>query len=120
MDTRKPSEEKRHLNYFPPEANKEYNNKQSLYDYLLASNYGHFDETAITFGDLKITYGELHENIDKYARALYKKGVRKGDIIGLCLANSPEAIYLFYAINKLGAVTCQLNPMDNSFKIMKK
>lgn len=119
MDTMKPSEERKHLSYFPPESNRVYDNKQNLYDYLLEKNKGHFDEVAITFGNLKITYGELHDNIDKYARALYKKGVRKGDIIGLCLANSPEAIYLFYAINKLGAITCQLNPMDNSFKIMK-
>lgn len=119
MNAKKPSEAKKHLLYYPSEANREYNNKQSLYDYLLEKNKGHFQEIAITFGDLKITYEELHENIDKYARALYKKGIRKGDIIGLCVANSPEAIYLFYAINKLGAVICQLNPMDNAFKIMK-
>ena len=115
----KPSEAKKHLDYFPKEANKEYNNNQNLYDYLLEKNKNHFNEVAITFGDLKVTYEELHDNIDKYARALYKRGVRKGDIIGLCLANTPEAIYLFYAINKLGAITCQLNPVDNAFKIMK-
>lgn len=119
MNNKKPSEERKNLLFFPDEANRIYNNKQNLYDYLLQKNQGHFDEIAITFGNLKITYSELHERINEYATALYKKGVRKGDIIGLCLANSPEAIYLFYAINKLGAITCQLNPTDNAFKIMK-
>lgn len=115
----KPSEEKKHLLYFPKESNRKYNNTQNLYEYLLEKNAGHFNDVAITFGNLKVTYEEMHQRIDEYARALYKKGVREGDIIGLCLANTPEAIYLFYAINKLGAITCQLNPTDNAFKIMK-
>ena len=114
-----PSQEKKHLGFFPKESNRVYNNKQSLYEYLLEKNKEHFNDVAITFGNMKISYEELHDRIDVYARALYRRGVRKGDIVGLCLANTPEGIFLFYAINKLGAVTCQINPMDNAFKIMK-
>ena len=114
-----PSEERKHLSFFPPEASRIYNNKQNLYSYLYDKNHGHFNDVAITFDKYRITYEELHSRIDEYAKALYVKGVRQGDIVGLCLANTPEAIYLFYAINKLGAITCQINPMDNSYKIMK-
>ncbi len=114
-----PSEEKRHLNFFPPESNRVYDNKQSLYSYLLEKNKQYFNNVAITFGKDQITYEELHTRIAEYAKALYVRGVRAGDIVGLCLANTPEAIYLFYAINKLGAITCQINPMDNAYKIMK-
>ncbi len=114
----KPSMEKKHLNYFPKESNRIYDNKQSLYEYLLEKNKNHFSEIAITFGNLKYTYEELHSKIDEYAKALYVAGISKGDVVGLCIANSPEAIFLFYAINKLGAVTCQINPMDNWYKIM--
>ena len=47
------------------------------------------------------------------------QGARKGDVIALCVANTPEAVFLFYAINKLGAVACMINPTDNAYKIMK-
>lgn len=114
-----PSQEKKHLEFFPPESNRVYNNNQNLYDYLLDQNKGHFNEVALTFGQLTITYEELHTRIDEYAKALYLKGVRKGDIVALCIANTPEAVFLFYAINKLGAITCQINPMDNAYKMMK-
>ena len=114
-----PSLEKKHLSYFPAESNRVYDNKQNLYQYLFEKNQGHFSDIAITFGKKQFTYEELHTRIDEYARALYYKGIRKGDIVGLCLANTPEAVFLFYAINKLGAITCQINPADNSYKIMK-
>lgn len=114
-----PSQEKKHLSYFPAESNRLYDNRQNLYEYLLEKNQRHFDDVAVTFGKQSISYEELHERIEEYARALHNRGIRKGDIVGLCLANTPEAIYLFYAINKLGAVTCHINPMDNAYKIMK-
>ncbi len=55
---------------------------------------------ALKFGNLNITYEELHTRIDEYARALYKRGVRENDIIAVSVANTPEAIYLSYALNK--------------------
>lgn len=43
------------------------------------------DYTVLTFDNRKITYEEMHDRIKKYARILYKRGVREGDVIGFVL-----------------------------------
>ena len=83
------------------------------YNYLLNQNQGFMDYTALTFQDRKITYEELHESIEKYARILYKKGVRAGDKIGVCTLNTPESVYLIYALDLLGAIVIGFSPFDN-------
>ena len=89
------------------------------YDFLLERNKSHMRETALTFGKKNISFEELHEKIDEYARALYHYGVRKGDHIGACVANTPESVYLIYAINKLGAVMVGLSPLNNEYKMAR-
>ena len=93
----------------------------SRYDYLLKSNEGYMNYTALTFGDRKITYEELHERIWEVARALYKKGIRKGDRIGVCLENTPEAVYVIYALGIIGATVFGLNIFNfkNPYKMMR-
>lgn len=89
------------------------------YNYLLNKNQGFMDYTALTFQDRKITYEELHESIEKYARILYKKGVRAGDKIGVCTLNTPESVYLLYALDLLGAIVIGFSPFDNKERIRK-
>ena len=91
----------------------------SKYDYMLENSKNHMDNIALTFEDRKITYEELFESIDKYAKLLYKKGVRQGDLIGICALNTPESVYLLYALNKLGAVVIGYSPFDNKEKVEK-
>lgn len=89
----------------------------SKYDYMLENSKNHMNNIALTFEDRKITYEELFESIDKYAKLLYKKGVRQGDLIGICALNTPESVYLLYALNKLGAVVIGYNPFDNKERV---
>ncbi|MBQ6678186.1 MAG: hypothetical protein IJM71_09075, partial [Clostridia bacterium] len=49
--------------------------KGNEYDFLLERNKSHMRETALTFGKKNISFEELHEKIDEYARALYHYGV---------------------------------------------
>ena len=93
------------------------NPNMSKYDYMLENSKNHMNNIALTFGDRKITYEELVESIDKYAKVLYSKGIRKGDLIGICTLNTPEAVYLIYALNKLGAVVVGYSPFDNEERI---
>ena len=86
----------------------------SQYDYLLECNKNYMDYIALSFGDRKITYEELHDRIDKYARLLYKKGIRAGDIIGFSSYNTPEAVYLLWALKKIGAVVAGFNPLEQT------
>ena len=52
------------------------NYNKTQYEYMLEQNKNHMNEIALSFGDRKITYEELHDKIDKYSRLLYKRGVR--------------------------------------------
>ena len=95
------------------------NHNQTKYNYMLENNANHMNSIALTFENKKITYEELHERINQYAKALYKKGVRKGDLIGVCTLNTPESVYLLYALNLLGAVVVGYSPFDNKERIKK-
>ena len=78
----------------------------SIYQYLknrsLENNYN--SNVALEYFGTKISFGELFRQIDKTARALRSQGVRRGDVVTVLSANIPEAIYSFYALNKIGAV----------------
>lgn len=89
------------------------------YNYLLHQNQKYMDYTALTFADRKISYEELHDRIEKYARVLYQKGIREGDIIGVCALNTPESVYLLYALDIIGAVVVGFSPLDNKNKIKR-
>lgn len=95
------------------------NPNQKKYDYLLEQNENFMDLIALSTFDRKITYEEMHESIQKYARLLYKKGVREGDVIGVCALNVPESVYLLYALDIIGAIVVGFSPLDNKYKIKK-
>ena len=60
------------------------NINETKYNYMLEQNKDYMDLTALSFGDRRITYEEMHDRIEKYVRLLYSKGVRQGDVIGIC------------------------------------
>lgn len=95
------------------------NANNSKYNYMLEQNKKYMNYNALTFGDRKITYEEMHDRIEKYVRMLYSKGVRNGDIIGVCALNTPESVYLLYALDIIGAVVVGYSPLDNKEKIKK-
>lgn len=64
---------------------------------------------AILFKRKKITYRELGERVDKLASGLMRKGVTKGDRIGILLGNCPEFIVSYFAILKMGGIVVPLN-----------
>ena len=91
----------------------------SIYQYLknrsLENNYN--SNIALEFFGTKITYGEFFKMIDKTARALRSQGVRRGDVVTVLSANIPEAIYSFYALNKIGAVANMVHPLSGENEI---
>ena len=93
------------------------NPNQSKYNYMLENSMNHMNNIALTYGNKKISYEEMFESINRYAKLLYSKGVRKGDLIGICTLNTPEAVYLIYALNKIGAVAIGYNFFDNKERI---
>ena len=77
----------------------------SMYDFLRINDEQNLDKIALNYLDKKYTYKELFEKIDTYAKALINLGVKKGDVVAIAMPSTAESIFLFYALNKIGAVS---------------
>lgn len=82
----------------------------SAYDYMKHYNINNLLYNAINYMGNIITYKELLDKIDEVTKSLINLNVKSGDVVTLIMANIPENIYLFYAINRLGAVANIIDP----------
>ena len=115
----KPSEMNLNSAFYSQEALDAKKPHDTGYNFLYERNKPYMSDVALSFDKKKITYEEMHTRIDEYAKALYKRGVRKGDFIAFSAANTPEAIYISYALNKLGAIECPISPLSNEYKMLQ-
>jgi long-chain acyl-CoA synthetase len=78
----------------------------------LTRSAGNFpNNTALNYMGKKITYRELNELVNRFAKALLDLGVKPGDKIAVCLPNIPQVIISNLAIFRIGAVAVQNNPL---------
>ncbi|NYE57855.1 long-chain-fatty-acid--CoA ligase [Carboxydothermus ferrireducens] len=66
---------------------------------------------ALIFYQKEITYGELKLYTDLLAAALARDGVKKGDRVALMSPNTPQYVITYLAVQKIGAILVQVNPM---------
>jgi long-chain acyl-CoA synthetase len=82
------------------------------YHFLFQHVKQHPNRTALIFYGKKTTYGELGEQIDRFAAALIRRfRVRKGDRVGIMLPNCPQNVIATVGIQRAGAIPVQFNPM---------
>ncbi|HMO58016.1 MAG TPA: AMP-binding protein, partial [Roseiflexaceae bacterium] len=62
----------------------------------------------------QLTYQQLGEAIDRFAKALYQLGVRKGERDAAMLPNSPHYAISFFAAMRLVANVVNVNPTYTS------
>ena len=84
----------------------------SLYEYMLKETKNFADLSVINYFGKKITYKTFWEYIDRCAKSLKSLGVREGDVVTICLPNTPEVAIAFFAINKIGAVANMVHPLS--------
>lgn len=84
----------------------------SMYDQVKISTYRYPNYKAIEYMGKHITYKELLNKIDRMAICFSKYGIKKGDIITICLPNVPEALIALYALNKIGAIANMIHPLS--------
>ena len=80
------------------------------YQGLLNNNRDYPEEIAIEYFGAKISFAQLFKHIDETAKALKEYGVERGDFVTICSTTTPEVIYLFYAISKIGAIANIISP----------
>ena len=71
------------------------------------------DQYATRFMGIRTTYGQLDEEVERTARALFGYGIRQGDYISISMPNLKEAITYTYACWRIGAVTNLIDPRTN-------
>ena len=88
---------------------------------LLGETIGeNLDRTVAAYGDREAlvdrasgrrwTYAQLLADVDALAHGLLRRGVAKGDRVGIWAANCPEWTLLQYATARIGAILVTINP----------
>jgi fatty-acyl-CoA synthase len=72
------------------------------------------DKEAIVCEDVRISYKDLRDHVDRVARAFLALGIRKDDKVSIWLYNCPEWIFVQLALGKIGAI---LVPINTRFKL---
>src|SRR5260221_1138580 len=84
----------------------------SLHFNLEVSSQRHPDKPALVFYDSRVSYRELHRQVDLLAGFLQNRcGVRKGDRVILQMQNSPQFVIAYYAILRVDAAVLPVKPM---------
>jgi cyclohexanecarboxylate-CoA ligase len=68
-------------------------------------------KTALVDARMRLTYRALDELVDRVAAGLREHGVRPGDTVSCILPNRAEAVALFFATARLGAVLAPIVPI---------
>lgn len=96
-----------HLEYF----------QGSMYDKVaqIAVNYPNY--IAYDFMGGKVKYKDFIRKVDECARALAAIGVKEGERVTICMPNAPQAVIMFYAVNKVGAIANMVHPLSSEKEI---
>ena len=89
----------------------------SIYQMLAKNNVSRDKNIAINYYGTLITYKELFHKINQAANAFRSQGIRRGDIVTICMPNTPEALISFYALNKIGAIANMIHPLSGEQEI---
>jgi 2,3-dihydroxybenzoate-AMP ligase len=94
---------------FPPEFAARYRSRGYWEDIPLGRFYAevfasHGERVAMVSGGERVTYSELKRRVDRLALHLLEVGVQPLDRWVVQLPNVPEFVYLYFALERLGAV----------------
>ena len=96
-----------HLEYFDGSMYRAVSNVAARYS----------DSVAFDFMGRSTTYRQMMVMIDKCAKSLRTIGVREGDCVTIAMPNCPQAIFMFYAVNCIGAICNMVHPLSSEKEI---
>lgn len=73
---------------------------------------------AYDFMGKSVSYEKFIDEVELCAKALQVQGVKKGDAVTICLPNVPQAVIMFYAVNRIGAIASMVHPLSAENEIM--
>ncbi len=67
------------------------------------------DKTAIVYGERRVSFTSLEEDSNKFAQALVKLGIKRGDRVAMLQNSSSEFVVVFFGIMKVGGIAVPLD-----------
>src|SRR5436309_2202790 len=81
---------------------------ETFYSILAARAAAHPDRIAIVDRGRRVTYRELRTRVDRVAAGFAALGIGPGDVVTIQMPNWAEFAYVFFALERLGAVANQI------------
>ncbi len=75
------------------------------------------NQKAYEFMGKTTTYAEFLQRVDTAAKGLTQLGIGRGDRVTICMANTPQALDCFYALNRIGAIPNMIHPLSAAKEI---
>ena len=75
------------------------------------------DAPALNFMGKYTTYKTFVEKIEMTAGAFLKAGIRKDDVVTICMPNTPQGVICLYALNRIGAIANMVHPLSSGKNI---
>ncbi len=89
----------------------------TIYDYMMKNNKDHLSDDALFYFGKKISYEKLEGMINQFASGVLESGIVAGDVVTVCMPNTPEAVAAFYALNRIGVVANMIHPLSSENEI---
>lgn len=83
----------------------------SMFTHLQNTAKKHPDYIALEFQGKKTSFSEMIEQIELIAQSLLASGIKKGDYVSIVAPNTPQALNMVYAINRIGAIANMIHPL---------
>lgn len=115
--TGKASIDKEWLKYYSEEQILGEMPEKTIFEYMKADNENHLNDIALKYFNTKMTYKQFFCKIEECEKSFVANGIKDGDIVTICMPNTPEAVIAFYALNKLGAIANMIHPLSGQNEI---
>ena len=113
--------EKPWLKFYDPHVPRNLKYPDILLQQILDDAADHFPEkTAAFFFGGKVKYRELRAHANQFANALRGIGFRKGDRLGILLANMPQTIVSTFGALKAGGVPVFFDPLAQEEELQRQ
>ena len=89
----------------------------TMYELLRDMAQKYSDKTALFFMGAKLSFSRLMDMIDQCAAAFTAYGIKPGDCVLQSMPNVPNALIIFYALNKLGVRVAMTHPLYSSTEL---
>jgi long-chain acyl-CoA synthetase len=89
----------------------------TMYELLRDVAQKYPDKTALFFMGAKLSFSRLMDMIDQCAAAFTACGTKPGDCVLQSMPNVPNALIIFYALNKLGVRVAMTHPLYSSTEL---